>query len=37
MGPAVVSTWVMRWGSSASQLSVKCTLYPIHEVVCYIA
>src|SRR6266550_3636253 len=33
-GPAVVSTWVMRWGASSSQVSVTCTVYPTHDVVC---
>jgi hypothetical protein len=36
-GPAAVSTWVITWGASASQLSGKCTLEPIHEVVPFLA
>jgi len=31
-GAVVVSTWVIRWGVSSSQLSVRWTLYPTQEV-----
>ena len=33
MGPAVVSTGVMRWGASASQVAVPGPVSPTHDVV----
>ena len=30
---SVVSTWVITWSVSSSQVSVRCTLYPV-QVIC---